>query len=347
MAYTFSTDKDLCITDWSEDLARLTGKEASQVRGRKYFEVLPPIFSDGEDALSTVLREKKTLVVRNHIFGCILDHTDADIRISPFRATGEVKAVRVTLSRLSPCPTATSFRTSQRFIDIGKNASTLAHGVRNPLNAIKGAVVYLSEKYASEPALVEFAKIMNEEITRLDNFISQFLSTSLSDAGFALTDINALMKRLQAFTSLQAQVRKIKPVYEYGEIPRAMANAFQIEQAVLSVLNNAMDAMPSGGRLTVKTSLKSHSGNFVAIEISDTGPGMASKTAKSPSRTRLTKGKGFGLFITREVIQYHGGHIEIVSGNKGEGTTVRLYLPTGRGEPASAGSTSATTAAGK
>jgi two-component system nitrogen regulation sensor histidine kinase GlnL len=327
MAYIFSTDKELRITSWSEDLVKLTGKDAAQIRGKKYFEVLPSIISDGKEALSKVLEENKTLVLKSYIVGCMLGQMSTDIRIGPVRTAGTVKAVKVTLTDLSPCPVALSFRNSQRFIDIGKNASTLAHGVRNPLNAIKGAVVYLSEKYAGEPALVEFAKIIDEEITRLDNFISKFLSTSISDAGFALTDINELMKKLQAFTSLQAHVRNIKPVYEYGDLPLVMVNAFQIEQAVLSVLNNAMDAMSSGGRLKVRTQSATHSGDFVTIEISDTGPGMTGGVPGAPPTHSHAKGKGFGLVITREVLQYHGGHLEILS-DKGKGTTVRLCLPT-------------------
>ncbi len=337
MAYVFSADKELCITFWSEDLVKLTGREATHVRGKKYFEVLPPFLSNGKDALSTALEENRTIVLKGYVFGCLLDHMSGDIRISPLKTAGKVKAVKVTLPHLSPCSVAISFRNSQRLIDIGKNASTLAHGVRNPLNAIKGAVVYLSEKYAAEPALVEFATIMNEEIARLDNFISQFLSTSISDAGFVLTDINALMKRLQAFTSLQAHVRNIKPVYEYGgDLPPVMLNAFQIEQAILSVLNNAIDAMSSGGRLTVRTRRESRSGNFVTIEISDTGSGMAGRAVDSSSIPRGAKGKGFGLVITREVLQYHGGHLEIVS-DKGKGTTVRLCLPMKGDDSASRG----------
>lgn len=326
MPYDFSADKELRITSWSDELARLTGKEAPEVRGRKYFEVLPPILSEGKDALSRVLKENKDLVLKDYVFGCMLGQMRADILVTPVRTAGRVTAVEVTLPDLSPCPVAINFRNSQRLIDIGKNASTLAHGVRNPLNAIKGAVVYLSEKYAAEPALVEFAKIMNEEIARLDNFISTFLSTSISDAGFALTDVNALMKRMQAFTSLQAHVRNIKPLYEYGDVPPIMLNAFQIEQAVLSVLNNAMDAMPSGGQLTVKTRREQSSGDFVTIEISDTGPGMTGKAVNMPTIPVGSSGRGFGLVITREVLQYHAGHLEILS-NEGEGTTVRLCLP--------------------
>lgn len=332
MSYIFCTDKQLHVTSWGEELAELTGKKPPEVLGKKYFEMLPRIFLDDKDALSLVVEKNKPVTLKRYALRCFLDHIKADIRISPVRTAGKVKGVMVTISDPSPCSIARSLRNSQRFIDIGKTASTLAHGVRNPLNAIKGAVVYLSEKYANEPALVEFAKLMNEEISRLDNFISRFLSTSISDTGFTLTDINALLKRTEAFTSLQAHASNIRSVYELGDIPMTMVNAFQVEQAILNVINNAMDAMPSGGELVVKTRTEALSAQgFVVIEISDTGSGIPAKAAGVPSMPLDGRGKGFGLFITREILQYHNGHLEIKS-RKGKGTTVRLYLPLRTGD---------------
>jgi two-component system nitrogen regulation sensor histidine kinase GlnL len=327
MAYIFCTDNRLRITSWNEELAELTGMKSSAVLGKKYFEMLPRMFSGDKDALSLVLEKNKALTLKRYAFACMLDGMSADIRIGPLRNAGSVSGVKVTLSGLSPCSVTRSLRDSQRFIDIGKTASALAHGVRNPLNAIKGSVVYLSEKYANEPALVEFAKIMNEEISRLDNFISKFLSTSISDAGFAMTDINSLLKKMEVFTSLQTRASRIKAVYELGDIPPIMVNAFQIEQAILNVMNNAMEAMSSGGQLVVRTQTETlPDGGFVTIEISDTGSGIAKKTMEMQSVSSEGKGKGFGLFITREIVQYHNGHLEIKS-RRGRGTTVRLFLP--------------------
>lgn len=322
----FCADNRLRVTSWGEELAGLTGRKPQEVQGRKYFEVLPRILSGDRDALLLAVESNEESVVRGYAFHCLFDHMTADIRISPIRAAGKVKGVRVSFSDFSLCSVVRSFRNSKRFIDIGKTASTLAHGVRNPLNAIKGAVVYLTEKYAGEPALVEFARIINEEIARLDNFISRFLSTTVSDAAFRLTDVNALLKKMEAFTSLQAQASRIRTVYEFGNIPPVMASSFQVEQAVLNVINNAMDAMPSGGQLSVKTRTETLSGyEFVVIEISDTGSGMAGRAA-DPATPPEGKGKGFGLVITREILQHHGGHMEIKS-KRHKGTSVRLCLP--------------------
>jgi two-component system nitrogen regulation sensor histidine kinase GlnL len=108
-----------------------------------------------------------------------------------------------------------------------------------------------------------------------------------------------------------------------------MINAFQIEQAILNIINNSLEAMQSGGQLMVRTYQKALSGSdFLVVEISDTGPGIAEgkiDTLAMPSDAEK-EGRGFGLFITREILQYYGGHLEIKS-RKGTGTTIRLHLP--------------------
>lgn len=302
--------------------------------GRKYYEVLPRIFVDERDAISAVLDNKTVLDIKSYTFPCFFGQIRADITIKPLTTAKRVTAAKVTMVPDATCSVGQHLQRSQQLIDIGKTASALAHGVRSPLNAIKGAVVYLSEKYAQEAAMTEFVTIMKEEIDRLDCFISKFLSTSLSNGECSLTDINALLKRIEIFTSLQAQADEVKTVYEYGKIQPTMINAFQIEQAILNVINNALEAMHSGGQLTVRTYQKIFSGSdFLVIEISDTGPGIAKSKIDSLAVLSDAErgGKGFGLFITREIVQYYGGHLEINS-RKGVGTTIRLYLVAKKGK---------------
>jgi len=298
---------------------------SSAVLGMKYYEVLPKILADDRDALSVALADKTPLNLKAYSFNCLYDRVKADVRIEPVRVdSGKVEVLRVEISPYSACSMDRKLQKSQRLIDIGKIASTLAHGVRNPLNAIKGSVVYLREKYSNEQTLIEFTRIMEEEITRLDNFISKFLSTSISVAGLSESDVNELLKKIEIYTSLQTHTNDISANYEYGDIPRVAIDSFQLEQAVLNVINNSIEAIGSGGHLSVKTRIQKVSGNdFVLIDISDTGPGMADNGINGISTEN--KGRGFGLFITREILQYYGGFIEIKS-RKGAGTAVRLYL---------------------
>ena len=328
MIYSFSTDKKLSIISWDDEISRFTGKPTSEVLGKKYFDVFPRIVTDDRDALSAAFDKKSSFTLRRYCFNCLIGHKMyADISIKPVRTRNTVSSVEVSIVPDSTCSVTQNLQRSQQLIDIGKTASSLAHGVRNPLNAIKGAVVYLGEKYVQEPALIEFITIIKDEIARLDNFISKFLSTSLSDTGLSPTDINGLLKKIEIFVSLQARVYNIATVYEYGNIPPITINSFQLEQAILNVINNAIEAMHSGGQLTLRTYRENLSGkNFVVVEVSDTGPGMTQDKVDSLSIPSEEKGRGFGLFITREVLQYSGGHLEVNS-RRGKGTTVLLRLP--------------------
>jgi two-component system nitrogen regulation sensor histidine kinase GlnL len=318
----------LCINFWGEGLRELTGRPAASVLGKKYYEVFPRIYAGESDALHAALKDGKRIELKGYTINCLCDQMTADITISPVKATGgEVDSIRVDITPSSTCVAQRKLQHAQRFIDIGKMASTLAHGVRNPLNAIKGAVIYLREKYADESTLIEFTKIMEDEITRLDNFISKFLSTSVSDAEFSETDVNSLLRKVEISTSLQARANGIRPEYRYGKIPHVMVNSFQLEHAILNVVNNAIEAMPSGGKLLVKTRKKRLSGrDFVVIDIEDNGPGMAGNRLDDVLMQAENRGRGFGVFLTREVLQYYGGHLEIKS-EKGSGTTASLYLP--------------------
>ena len=324
--FDFCADEQCRIISWNEEIAEFTGISESSVLGKKYYEVLPRIFVEDKDAILQVFEKKKELVLREYSFNCLAGKLRADISIKPLRTNGTAHAVEVAFVPGSTCSVAQKVQDLKRFIDIGKMASTLAHGVRNPLNAIKGAVVYLRERYANEPTLSEFTRIIEDEISRLDSFISTFLSTTVSEAQLSTTDINSLLSKIKVMTSFQAQARGIESVYEHGDIPPLMINPFHLEQAILNIINNAIHAMSEGGKLTVKTMVEKIEGSsFVIIEISDTGPGMLeSHIDNLASRNR--GGKGFGLFITDEVLKRHGGHLEVKSRRK-EGTTVKLYLP--------------------
>jgi two-component system nitrogen regulation sensor histidine kinase GlnL len=213
-------------------------------------------------------------------------------------------------------------------ISTDHRASTLAHGVRNPLNAIKGAVVYLKEKYVDDKTLVEFTKIMDEEISRLDAFLTRFLnSMAFPDVEKSEADINELLKEIEILTCFQAHAFNIKTDYEYGTVPLLMMDSFQLKQAILNIVNNAIEAMNEGGHLRVTSGTeKQNDGFYVVVEISDTGPGMKRRRNSNCIQSRTVMGRGYGLNITREVFQSHGGYMAL-SCKKGRGTVVRLCIP--------------------
>ncbi len=330
---SFSTDKRLRLLSLREGAAEVTERQTADFIGKKYYDLFPRIVIDAHDALAEAAKRKLPLSLHGYSLPCLYADNKADIEIEPLHSgNGEISEIRVTVRPLGPCAVAAKLNDAQRLIDIGKIASTLAHGVRNPLNAIKGAVVYLREKYAQEAPLIEFTKIMEEEISRLESFISRFLSSSISNAERSTTDINALLHKIGVLTAYQLSTGNITPVFELGDVPPVSVNAFHLKQAILNVVNNAIEAMSAGGRLVFRTFQETRDGtNLLVIAISDTGPGMTDPPQHAIETRDNGKDRGFGLFITYEVLKYYRGHVEIES-KKNEGTTVRLFLPLGEGK---------------
>ncbi len=325
--FSFFIDRNLRITSWNDGITELTGISSRRAVGKKYFDVIPKITIGGQDALSRALKNKKAVTLRGCRFQCLYAHVNAVVSIRPVhQKNGAPGQAKVILRPMASCSMTKKLDHLQKFIAIGKTASTLAHGVRNPLNALKGAVVYLRDRYAGEEPLNEFMHIMESEITRLDIFISQFLSSTASVEDRVSVNINNLIDRIKIFVSLQTYAHNINCEYTLGDVPPLIANPFHLEQALLNVINNAIDAMKAGGTLGIRTHAeKSSDGQMIVIEISDTGPGMTVENYENAGSDH-TAGRGFGLFIAYEMLKYYNGRLEI-HGEKGRGTTARFLLP--------------------
>jgi two-component system nitrogen regulation sensor histidine kinase GlnL len=301
------------------------------LHGLPYNQLLPRLFYKEHDALDWVLQTGESLVLQEVQLGERLPVQVADLTIEPLLDEGIPSGVRVVVCTQQGAAANSPLPPLARSEELEKLVIMLSHGVRNPLNAIKGAVSYLQSRFAHEPDLEEFTGIMSEEIARLERFIGGFLATSCFDQAVIPLDVNALLKKIALYTSLQARVAGIDMIVNCGVVPPLHANPFQIEQAILNLLNNAIAILPSGGQVRLISRLERREGReFVTLEVADDGPGMS--PAKIAALNDPTSGpergreRGFGLFITREVVQAHGGLMEVVSAT-GEGTCVRLLLP--------------------
>jgi len=323
--YNFTVNNKMLVDTWDERLTGLTGEAATVAAGKKYYDVFPPLIFRDKDAVAFSIEKQRSLVLKGHIFNCLFSRVTADIMIKPVLTGNGMKGAAIKVSNVSVCESRRS-QDIHRPIALGKTAAGLAHGLRNPLNAISGAVTYIAQKYAHEKVLIAFANIMQEEISQLDRFISGFLATSTSDMRPCLVDINSLLKKVEILISLQTRAQGIRSDFKYGVIPQVLIDPFQLEQAVLNTINNALDALASDGGLTIRTELeKSAEKEFIVIEISDSGPGMPCNSS-SVNVTKKNRGKGFGLLITEDIMNCYGGRMDIKS-IKDRGTTVRLYIP--------------------
>ncbi len=322
---SFRVDGRLRVSSWDEGAVRSTGVSTADAVGRKYYSLIPRIMAGGKDAVSLAIKEGSAFSFNGYSFKLLTAQVKADIRINPHMG-GDGKPGGASVEVFAYSTAREKPQEPKRPINSGKMAMIFAHSVRNPLNAIKGAVVYLRGRYSEEPAFNEFARIIEDEISKLDEFISKFLSSSASEPDLSEIDINSLLKKIEVLTSLQTNSRHIKCCYSYGPVRTVMMNYFQVEQAILNVINNAIGALDSGGEFTVKTAYEElQDKGFSVIEVADSGPGMAVK-ADEAAPLKRSKGRGFGLLITSEILKQHGGRMEI-KGRREGGTTVKLYLP--------------------
>jgi len=326
---TFSVDRTLVIDSWSPGMEKLSHKLAEETIGSKLNEIFPLL----ENEIVRVFKNGRRRHIKNFRNTCFMGtNLSAYIDMIPVKdIKGEVKQVTVILEGISgQCPLYKKVNDSRKMVEIGKIASSLAHGVRNPLNAIKGAVVYLQNKYGHESTLMEFSTIINEEIDRLDRFISNFLSAAKGELKFLSVNLNEILKSILTMIRPLAETKDIKISCNFSILPLITADAIQIEHALFNIINNSLEAMPGGGSIDIRTSMRKENGrDYVVIKISDTGKGIPEKKLRSLgelSDDSRRNDKGFGIFLSREIVKSHNGKMlwETVID---KGTTFSIFLP--------------------
>lgn len=328
--YIFSVDNAFIIRLWDSNMEKLCYRSAQDAIGVKLDKIFPMLY----EKVSKVFIDGKKKQIKNFQNPCFRgSDLAADIQLNPIKdKNAKVKEVSIIFTNISGgCSLDKTLSNSEKMIAIGKVASTLAHGIRNPLNAIKGAVVYLNGKYGRESTLNEFSKIINDEINRLDNFISNFLSTAKGFEDKLLpTNLNDMIKRILVMIKPRTELQNIKISTNYSALPHIVLAPFQIEQVFFNIINNALEAMPYGGALDIRTSLAfEDSARYAVIYITDTGKGIPKKTLfwlGELSTENNKDGRGFGIFLSREIIKSHGGKLFWES-SKEKGTTFKVFLP--------------------
>ncbi|HEX9022038.1 MAG TPA: ATP-binding protein [Nitrospirota bacterium] len=224
--------------------------------------------------------------------------------------------------------TEEQLRRADRLSALGELSAGMAHEIRNPLGAIKGAVEILKDDYSPDEAKYEFVRILLKETDRLNRIVHEFLGFARpKPPEFHQTDPNESVESVLTLISQEARkagvavVKKLDPF-----IGKRNLDAALLKQALLNLMLNAIQAMPKGGALTVETALR---GEFLEIKIADTGVGITEENRKklfSPFFTTKKNGTGLGLAITYRIVQNHRGTVA-VSSEPGRGTTFTIKIP--------------------
>jgi signal transduction histidine kinase len=217
---------------------------------------------------------------------------------------------------------------ADRLATIGELAAGAAHEIRNPLTSIRSSLQYL-ESRCREDNEKKLLGVALRETDRIDEILSALLSFSRpSEIRKEPCDLVALIEESAALVAIQARAKGIEVRTAFP--PRAIvvdADGSQLKQVFLNVLLNAVQAMESGGRLSIEA-LPLESGRSF-VKITDTGPGISEEALEKvfdPFFTTKKGGTGLGLSICYTIVKAHGGEIELRS-RLGEGTTVLVSLP--------------------
>jgi len=233
-------------------------------------------------------------------------------------------------------------RQAQKMEIIGTLAGGIAHDFNNILNIICGYATLIGQQSTADQQINESLKVIDEQIKRGATVVRQLLTVARkTETHLAPADANDLVLTFselikQAFPKTITVTLDLDP-----KLPPVLADPNQMSQALLNICVNARDAMPRGGKLTIRTQLidenkmrerlKTDTSACVCIVISDTGIGMQNDVRARIFEPFFTtkgvgEGTGLGLAIVYGIVRAHTGFVDVES-EPGQGTTFRLFLP--------------------
>jgi len=222
---------------------------------------------------------------------------------------------------------------SQRLASVGRLAAGVAHEIRNPLSSIKGFATYFKERYPEAEQDQKIARIMIEEVERLNRVVGQLLELArpveIHPAPAELKQLLADSVRLIERAALEKQVEIVLPDIVPGVF---CLDADKIRQVLLNLYLNALDAMPDGGRLSIEAEIDSVK-KMLRLSVTDTGVGIDPDDLGKiydPYYTTKQSGTGLGLAVVHNIIEAHNGSLHVES-TPGKGSQFTILVPDSNG----------------
>ena len=220
-------------------------------------------------------------------------------------------------------------RRAEKLSTLGEMAALLAHEIRNPLGSIRGTAEILKDDYQPDDPMYEFIEIQIKETERLNRVVEDFLNMARPQQSDMLPC--PVQKELETIVNLvtnDAKNRLISLVLKPQPQPLIIkADGEKLRQAFLNIVINALQATPTGGSVTISTTVSEN--GYCEISFNDTGVGIEAGTLErifEPFYTTKPEGTGLGLAISKKIIESHNGNLLIHSGPM-PGTTVTVRLP--------------------
>lgn len=216
-------------------------------------------------------------------------------------------------------------------------AAGMAHEIKNPLSSMKVFAQLLPKKFDDPEYRKKLEEILPREINRIDRIVESLLGFARATAmTFEKASLKELIEETVKYYEDQAKNNGVKIVRSFSNLPEIEVDKGQIAQVFSNLILNAIQAMPEGGELTIKTLPDKKDEDIlrtIKVQISDTGHGISEEMQKKlfdPFFTTKYGGTGLGLTITHSIVDGHKGSIDLDS-KIGQGTTFTITLPVRQG----------------
>ncbi|GBD92498.1 sensor protein ZraS [bacterium BMS3Abin05] len=323
-----SLDKDGRIETINQKAQDLLGLNADEVKGKPLDEVmfrcnLPKTLLPREDIVERQMEchlNNGTVIPMSTTSSRLKDENGSSIgTVIILRDLRDIRSLEKEVQR------------SERLASLGRMAAGIAHEIRNPLSSIKGFAQYFRNKFPPDSEDRSYATVMTDEVDRLNRVIQDLLNfAGPQEPNLKPIDVLPLIRH--ALRLIQSDIRE-KKIQVVEDVPRntdftIAGDGDMLTQVFLNLFLNAIEAMPTGGRL--KIALRRHQ-QAVEIEISDSGGGIPRENLTrifDPFFTSKKGGTGLGLAIVYRIIENHQGEIKVES-EPGKGSTFVLRFPLG------------------
>ncbi|HUU16314.1 MAG TPA: ATP-binding protein [Sedimentisphaerales bacterium] len=227
---------------------------------------------------------------------------------------------------------------AEQLATMGQFAAGIAHELRNPLTAIRSTIQYLAGDFAEDTDQRKLANDILDEVDRLNNIVGNLLSLAQpAESNPEEIDIPQEIEHCLNFIKAKAKSQNVKLQTDFeNNLPKLTFDAAELRQLLLNVVMNALQAMPKGGTLSIKTNQLTEGGpgytsgfNRLLIQVEDEGAGIASNLHDKvfePFFTTKAGGTGLGLAICNSIVKRYNGEIWVKKAKSG-GTEVNIALP--------------------
>jgi two-component system sensor kinase FixL len=319
-----ATDWELNVIHWNQAAEKITKISAKEALGKKIYEILPEMDTVNVTPYFESLQEKSPTRF-------MMKTTS---RQTGRAAIFEISTYPSTLGVIIIVEDKTEEEEMKRLLTIGQTAGMVGHDIRNPLQSIVSSMFLIKNNLSNLPksedrseALQEAESIL-EQISYVDKIVSD-LQDYARPLKLEIVEVNLKTLIANILSTLNIPENIKTKAYLDSTLPKIKTDPTLLKRVLQNLAINAVQAMPEGGKLSIKVSQDKEPDKF-AITIQDTGVGIPKEIQGklfTPLFTTKSKGQGFGLAVVKRLVEAQGGTISFKS-QEGKGTKFTVSLPT-------------------